>query len=114
MVDMLPKMVDMARDQDEKTDDMSVNQQPDYPYGLCLSLSQSELDKLDLDNDCEVGDLLHMHCIAKVTSVSKREINGEPDCRIELQIQYIAAVENEDDENEEVEQKMEPSKKLYR
>lgn len=112
MVDKLSHFVDMANDQDDKIDDQPMMQQPEYPYGLCLSFSQAELDKLDLEDDCSVGDLVHLACIAKVTSVSKREMmNGDPDCRIELQITSIAC---ENDENEEVEQKMEPSKKLYR
>ena len=114
MVDKLPNFVDMARDEDEKTSDEPMMQQPDYPYGLCLCLTQNELDKLDLEDDCEVGDMVHLFCMAKVTSVSKREVNGEPDCRIELQITHIAC-EDEDDENEDVNQKMtEPQKKLYR
>lgn len=64
---------------------------PAYPYGLCISLTHEELDKLGLDDNCEVGDILHMVCMAKATSVNKNE-NG---CRIEMQIFDIEVLEDE-------------------
>lgn len=73
---------------------------PRYPWGLCLSIENEQLDKLDLDGDCEVGDVIHLCCMAKVTSVSCRETEGKEDRRIELQVTDIA-VEDEDRENEE-------------
>ncbi len=75
---------------------------PKYPYGLSISLTQAELGKLGLDDDdVQVGDLLHMHAMAKVTSISKTdtESNG-PKVRIELQ---IVAMEGEDEEAEDAE-----------
>lgn len=114
MVDKLQKFVDMARSPEEKSEDMPMTMdQPDYPYGLCISFSQDELDKLDLEDDCEVGDMLHLFCIAKVSSVSKREINGEPNCRIEMQITHVAC-HSEDNENEDAEQEMRPRRNLYK
>lgn len=106
-MEVMPKFVDMAKDAKEMKEDMSPAEmpQPVYPYGLCLCLSQDELDKLDLENDCEPGDMLHMHCLAKVTSVSKNDTTDGPKTRVELQITAIAC-ESEDDENEEAEAAM--------
>lgn len=120
-MDRIPAMVDMARTPAEKEEAAeaaipSPMNQPDYPYGLCISLTQDELDKLNLDHsDVEVGDMLHMHCMAKVTSVSKtdNEATG-PQCRVELQITHIVA-EDEDEEDAEAEAEMPQRRsKLYR
>lgn len=78
-------------------------EQPIYPYGLSISLGDDEITKLDLNTDCEVGDMLHMHCLAAVTSVSKNQTTSGTRTRIELQIRYISA-ESEDAENEEIEE----------
>lgn len=103
----LPQMADMSRSIEEKEESVkpydSVSCQPDYPSGLSICLTQDELDKLDLDNDVEVGDYIHLFAFAKVTSVSKTEVNGESKCRIELCLTHIA-LESEDGENEEVEE----------
>lgn len=95
-------MVDMARTTEEK---VAVIEQSmpvpaaaaDYPYGLTISLTEKELEKLDLDDDVEAGDTLHFMAMATVKSVSKNDYNGEKSCRIELQIEKMA-VENEDTE----------------
>lgn len=67
-----------------------------YPYGLCLALSEDELQKLEVeDGELEVGDLLDLRALAKVTSVSKSDVEGGgARCRIELQITHMA-LENE-------------------
>ena len=96
------QLVDMAMDDEAKIDmvkPMPLDEVPDYPFGLRICLTQEDLDKLGLDADCEVGDLLDMRCFATVTSVSKNEVNGKPSCRVELQIEKIA-VENEMDEDD--------------
>lgn len=67
-----------------------------YPGGLCISLTHIELEKLDLDDSCEVGDLLHMTCMGKVTNITK----GEGTCRIEMQLIDIEALEDENQESE--------------
>jgi hypothetical protein len=54
-----------------------------------------------------------MHCLARVTSVSKHERDGEDGAchRVELQIIMIAdEPEDEDDENEESEETQFPNK----
>lgn len=98
-------MVDMAHDPEETGAALPERVfPPTYPYGLSISLSEKELEKLDLPADCEIGDILHMVSMAKVTNFNKSE-NG---CRIEMQIFDIEVLE---DENEEFERpKMNPSK----
>lgn len=82
---------------------------PRYPYGLCISLDNETMDKLGLSGDLpEVGEMIHLCAMAKVTSVSanERESTGddgatkkETYCRVELQITTMA-LESEDDENQ--------------
>ena len=82
---------------------------PTYPYGLCLALSEDELEKLGLDGDLpKVGMMIHLVAMAKVTSVSQNEREttdgGKKNCcRVELQITHLAT-ENEDDEASEMRQ----------
>lgn len=119
MVRKIPAMVNMARTMAEKEEAAecvpSPANQPDYPYGLSICLCQDELEKLDLgDEDIQVGDLIHLHCMAMVTSVSKNSTSNGDQTRVELQVTHIQA-EGEDEENEEAEEEMKdiPSK-LYR
>lgn len=95
------QMVDMAR-KPEKTEDMAspvMIEQSIYPYGLSISLTQDELEKLDLQPDCQVGDMIHIAAMAKVTSISQYETTENSNCRIELQITHMAL---EDEDKEEV------------
>ena len=104
MVDMSKSPADVKKDIKEMAmpalaPDVSV---PVYPYGLCINLTEEELDKLDLDGGCSVGDMIHLCAIAKVTSCSESETetadgSKKKRCRIELQITHLAT-ENEDDE----------------
>jgi hypothetical protein len=74
---------------------------PRYPYGLCLNLESEQLDKLGIDGDCDVGDLIHLCAMAEVTDISKRKMeNGDERLRIELQITHLATLENEDREDD--------------
>lgn len=103
----IPAMTDMRMSPDEakkampwRSDDDG--DMPSYPCGLCISLSEAELDKLGLTDDVEVGDLIHLHCMAKVTSVSKTDTEaGGPCCRVELQITNMVGL-NEEEENQEM------------
>lgn len=98
---MLPNFVDMAKSpeqiaEDSMPYDMQKHETNVYPYGLGICFGQQELDKLNLDGDCEPGDMVHLSCIARVTSVSKNETNEGMKTRIEMQIERIA-VEGEED-----------------
>jgi hypothetical protein len=94
------KFVSMARDDEDMLDTvmpMPVKDMPQYPYGLRICLCEEELDKLDLEEDFEVGDTIDMRAMAKVTSVSSDETPAGKRRRVELQIEQLA-VEVEDDE----------------
>ncbi len=101
----IPHMVDMAIEQPSPADmpeATNIKLTPQYPYGLTLCLNDDTLSKLNMDDDCDVGDTVHFHCLAKVTSCSESENSGK---RIELQIIAMSA-EDEDEENEEAESEM--------
>lgn len=102
---VVPSMVSMAGTPEEKSEAVidsipSINNQPDYPYGLCISLCHDELEKLSLSEiELNVGDLIHMHCMAEVTSISNNDSkHSGPSRRVELQITHISA-ENEAEED---------------
>lgn len=99
-------MVDMTMDMDENIEKPQFTY-PTVPYGLCISLTNNELEKLDLDDGCEVGDLLHMVCMARVRNVNKSELS----CRIEMEIFDIEVLE---DENQEYERPTITPSKFYK
>lgn len=67
---------------------------PQYPYGLCISLCEKELDKLRLDiNEAAIGDTLDMRCIGVITALSQTDGPDGPCCRVEIQLQRIATAE---------------------
>ena len=118
---IVPAMVDMRRTPEEKAEVAEERSGPppvsdveDYPYGLRIALTNDELEKLDLqDENVEVGDMLHIHAFAKVTSVSETDnADTGPQCRIELTLTHIAA-EDEETENEEDEARESRPGKMY-
>lgn len=109
-MDILPKFVDMAKKPielgEEANEAMSPAAMPQnlYPYGLCICLTQEDLDKLDLSGDVDAGDTIHIHALGKVTSVNKRDTTSGTDMRIEIQLTHLAA-EGESDEDAAMEEK---------
>ena len=99
------KFVDMRKTPREKTEEVmehvmpAVVDIPDVPYGLQICLTNDELDKLDLDDDCECGDTVHLFALAQVTSVSKRDTGNGSESRVELSIVSMC-VEDESTEDE--------------
>lgn len=103
------QMVDMRRTPAEKAEQIAeamvpptIAAIPDVPYGLRISLSEDELQKLgidiaDPDDTCEVGDMIHLFCMATVTAVSREQTGDGVRERVELSITEMA-VENEDRE----------------
>jgi hypothetical protein len=87
------KMVSLELDDESKLDHpmpIAMASKPDFPYGLRICLCCEQLDKLGLDADCEVGDMLEFRARARVTSVSKSDdaMSG-PQSRVELQIEEM-------------------------
>ena len=82
------KMVSLERTPEEKAEERlasivptPISEMPDVPYGLCISLTEVELAKLDIDTECDVGDMVHLFCMARVTSVSKTDTGSGCRCR---------------------------------
>jgi len=74
---------------------------PEFPYGLRITLTHNEFEKLELDPDeAEVGALFHGHFIARVTSVNTSDGDFGKCCRVEAQIEDLE-IESEDEENQE-------------
>lgn len=119
-MDILPKFVDMALDLSDKEGDvlpeLKEQSMPIYPSGLCLSIGNEQLDKLNMDGKPEVGDMVHLHAIGIVTSYSERNSESGTQCRAEIQLTHIAC-ENENSENNIEQSKMpapkSPYKKMY-
>lgn len=115
----IPAMTDMRLSPSEAEDSImpstSDNDAPAYPYGLSICLTDDELDKLDMSGeDVSVGDMLHLHALARVTSVSSTDTEGGGKrTRIELTLTNIAVPESEDEENEEAESGPSRRSKLY-
>lgn len=97
-------MVDMELDDESKMDLASptIQDRPDYPWGLRISLTHTELEKLGLDipEVEQVGGMVHGHFMARVTSISSNSGESGQCCRVELQIVALS-VESEDLENED-------------
>lgn len=96
---MVRKLVDMARSAEQQNDAVSpapINA-PLYDYGLHLCFNHETLEKLNLDDDVEVGDMLDLRAMAKVTSVSKNDTGDGEKCRVEMVLTHIG-VENESTE----------------
>ncbi len=90
------KLIDMAMDASDAADwgfpSGAEDHAPVYPPGLRIALTESELAKLGLDDDVDIGDMIDLRCFATVTSVSKATRNdGTGSTRIELQIEKVAA-----------------------
>ena len=93
------KLVSLELDDEEKLDFCAPMpcERPDYPYGTRISLTEKELEKLGLDADCDVGDMVDMRCFGTVTSVSKNVDGDKQSCHVEIQIERMA-IENEMEE----------------
>lgn len=97
-------MVSMELDDEDKLDaamPIAMPDRPDYPYGLCISLTDKEFKKLGLDmTEAEVGMIFHGHFMARIKSVSSNDSGDGQCCRVEAQIEDLA-IESEDEENAE-------------
>lgn len=109
-------MTDMALD-DEQSYDLAMPipmvDKPRYPPGLCLCITLDEFDKLGLDpSEAVIGGMVHLHAMARITSVRMSQDEGGDSCRVELQIENLA-VESEDEENAEADAIVPARKSIY-
>ncbi len=84
------KLVDMAytkAELKEEQNETRMGEASPYPWGLCLSLEKSQLDKLGIKDLPGVGDEWHLVAVAKVTSVNQSAREGsDEESRVGLQI----------------------------
>ena len=110
-------MASMELSDDDKLDaicPIPMPDRPDYPYGLCFTLTDKEFKKLNLDpSEAMEGGIFHGHFLARIKSVTHTDSNGEKTCRVECQIEDMA-IESEDEENEEMETAEEAKSKRRR
>lgn len=95
------QMTNMELDEDEKAEAVAPisADRPCYPYGLRISLTEKEFEKLGLDHSvAEVGGTVHGHFMGRVTSVSNDKKEDGECCRVEIQIEDLD-IESEDAEN---------------
>lgn len=109
---LMKRMIDMVRSDEEKLASRMEGMfspmidTPDVPPGLCLCLTEAELEKLDLEDECEIGDLLHATIMAKVTSISKND--NSAGCKVRIELSIVAmSIENEMEESPGEEDEME-------
>ncbi len=64
-----------------------VPDEPSYPYGLCIYLDKSSLEKLGISMLPQVGQRVTIHAAAYVKSVSQTTHDGGEDSRsVDIQI----------------------------
>jgi len=93
-------MVDLLEIPDEEEQPIlaaAYKPEPHYPCGLCLYLDEETMEKLGLTEMPEVGEMIHIMAMAKVTSVGTSATESKDSKNISLQITHMA-LEDEDKE----------------
>jgi hypothetical protein len=88
------KMVDMKHTAAEKKArdkkfDHRIGGENEYPYGLHISLGDSELSKLGVAKLPQVGSKLKVHAHAHVKSASESSSEGGKERRVELELRHM-------------------------
>lgn len=102
---VLPEFVNLAKtpEQIEESHSSPVSDYavPIYPYGTCICLETEQLDRLQLAEDPEVGDLIHFQAIGRVTSAGSNETDKGVKRRVEIQVTDIALEDDMEDPDED-------------
>lgn len=94
-------MVSMEYDDDDSYDAMPtpIETRPRFPWGLCITLTEKELTKLGMDaSDFEIGDLVHIFGMARVTGMNVSATENGNCCTLNLQVEDFE-IESEEEEN---------------
>lgn len=83
------RLRDMRLTRAEKAEEMAMPEEPDYPYGLRLSLDEDALGKLGITLPA-VGDSFFVVAVAKVRSVSEHESEDRKTQHVDLQIEQLS------------------------
>lgn len=88
------QLADMSLSDDQKLDmatPIAMDERPEFPYGLRISLTEAELEKLGIDiSEATVGGYFMLHALCCVTSVSCNETDTGKNCRLEAQLEQMA------------------------
>lgn len=99
-------MVSLELDDEDQLDavmPMPMADRPRWPFGTRMSLTDKEMGKMKLDpSEAFVGGLIHLHAMARITSVSQNDTPDGQCFRMEIQCESMC-IESEDEENEEEE-----------
>lgn len=98
MVDMTLSTEEKVEKRIEETYPSPIMMIPDIPGGLCMCWDETILEKLNIDvEDCDVGDMLHVSGMVKLTSKSISESDSGRRMRFEVGFVFMSV----EDENEE-------------
>lgn len=76
--------------------------EPVYSYNHCITLEDSDLEKLGLDcadGDCQVGNYLHLSSLAEIVGIHKTDTGEGEKKRLILQLTHMQV--SDDDEGDE-------------
>lgn len=100
------KPVDLKRtkqdkkDEEDKYSECSPVGEDDYSYGLQFSLTDKELEKMDMElSSFTVGDELVMYGTVKVVSASQNESENDKRSSVGLLVNTLGLDSTADDEN---------------
>ncbi len=75
-----------------------------YPYNLCISLTNDELEKLGLDacdEDCKVGNYVHIVAIAEIVGIHKTDTGDGEKHNLNLQITHMQVCDSDDGDEDD-------------
>jgi hypothetical protein len=110
MAEWRKPLIDMEMDDERQLDaimPIPMPEKPRYPFGLCLSLDDGSLEKLDLDCDCDEGDEIYFMAKAKVTRATHVSDTQGDTSRVELQIVKMRVMDDAQVEEEMAEGELE-------
>ena len=100
----MPDLIDMARTPADKEkearrwDEPQVNEMPDYPYGLSISLEDEACKKLGLDK-LDEDSPVNITATGMISNYSVMTINGEKKMSVTIQLQKMS-VSGESDKDD--------------
>lgn len=102
----MARMVSLRRTPSERMSDMTPSMPPaDHEPGLCLAFNERTLEALGLDDDVDVGDMLHLMVMVEATSVHKTPDGLRIECAIVAgRVEDESTETMDDEENEEAEE----------
>lgn len=90
LVSLKREMEDSEDEKDSEESCCSEMEEPDYPYGTCITLCEDEIQKLGIKTLPAAGKPAMIEAMALVKSVSETTSGGETKRMIEFQITDIA------------------------